>query len=352
MAARSKKEYGNESISTLKGADRVRKRPGVIFGSDGLEGCQHSVFEILSNAIDEARQGYGTRIIVTRFADGSVEVQDFGRGCPVDYNPKEQRYNWELVFCELYAGGKYDGSGDGSYEYALGLNGLGSCATQYSSEYMDVEVLRDGKRYSLHFEKGENIGGLKAEPYTGRQTGTRIRWKPDLEVFTDINIPLEYYTDVLKRQAVVNPGVEFILKFQQEKGFEEQHFCYENGICDYAAELAGTDALTPVQYWTAERTGRDREDKEDYRVRLNVALCFSNRVNVTEYYHNSSFLEHGGSPERAVKVALVNQIDAWLKNNGKYLKNESKISFQDVQDCLVLVSSSFSTQTSYENQTK
>ena len=352
MAARSKKEYGNESISTLKGADRVRKRPGVIFGSDGLEGCQHSVFEILSNAIDEARQGYGTKIIVTRFADNSVEVQDFGRGCPVDFNPKEQRYNWELVFCELYAGGKYDGSGDGSYEYALGLNGLGSCATQYSSEYMDVEVLRDGKRYSLHFEKGENIGGLKAEPYIGRQTGTRIRWKPDLEVFTDINIPLEYYTDVLKRQAVVNPGVEFILKFQQEKGFEEQHFCYENGIRDYAAELAGTDALTPVQYWTAERTGRDREDKEDYRVRLNVALCFSNRVNVTEYYHNSSFLEHGGSPEKATRLAMVGAIDKYLRENNKYLKSEAKITYPDVQDCLILVSNNFSTQTSYENQTK
>lgn len=352
MAAKAKKEYGNESISTLKGADRVRKRPGVIFGSDGLEGCEHSVFEILSNAIDEARQGYGKKIITTRYADGSVEVQDFGRGCPVDYNPKEQRYNWELVFCELYAGGKYDGTGDGNYEYALGLNGLGSCATQYSSEYMDVEVLRDGKRYNLHFEKGENIGGLKSEPYSGKQTGTRIRWKPDLEVFTDIAIPREYYTDVLKRQAVVNPGVEFLLRDQQEKGFAEETFCYQNGIRDYCEELAGENPLTPVQYWTGERTGRDREDKEDYRVKLGVALCFSNRVNITEYYHNSSFLEHGGSPERAVKVALVNQIDAWLKNNNKYLKNESKISFQDVQDCLVLVSSSFSTQTSYENQTK
>ena len=352
MSAKKTTEYGNDSISSLKGADRVRKRPGVIFGSDGLEGCQHSVFEILSNSIDEARQGHGSRIITTRFTDGSVEVQDFGRGCPVDYNAKEERYNWELVFCELYAGGKYDGSGDGNYEYALGLNGLGSCATQYSSEYMDVEVLRDGKRYTLHFEKGENIGGLHAEEYKGRQTGTRIRWKPDLEVFTDINIPREYYADVLKRQAVVNPGVEFILRDQQGKDFAETVFSYENGIRDYVEELAGEGALTPPQYWVAERTGRDREDKEDYRVKLGVALCFSNRVNITEYYHNSSYLEHGGSPERAVKVALVNQIDAWLKNNNKYLKNEGKISFQDVQDCLVLVSSSFSTQTSYENQTK
>ena len=348
----SKKAYDNESILSLKGADRVRKRPGVIFGSDGLEGCQHAVFEILSNAIDEARAGFGSKILVTRFADHSVEVQDFGRGCPVDFNPKEGRYNWELVFCELYAGGKYDAGDADSYEYALGLNGLGSCATQYASEYMDVEVLRDGKRYTLHFEKGENIGGLSSEEYKGKLSGTRIRWKPDLAVFTDIDIPESYYADVLKRQAVVNPGVRFLLRVEENGAFAEREFYYENGIQDYVQELAGTDTLTPVQLWSAERTGRDREDKPDYRVRLGVSLCFSNRVALSEYYHNSSFLEHGGSPEKAVRAAFVYQIDAWLKRSGKYLKNESKITFADVEDCLVLVSSSFSTQTSYENQTK
>ena len=351
MAAKAKsRTYDNESISSLKGADRVRKRPGVIFGSDGIEGCQHSAFEILSNAIDEARSGYGKKIVLTKYADGSIEVQDFGRGCPVDYNPKEERYNWELVFCELYAGGKYDAEGD--YEYSLGLNGLGSCATQYASEYMDVQILRDGFQYDLHFEKGENIGGLQKAPLTRKKTGTRIRWKPDLEVFTDIDIPAAYFQDVLKRQAVVNPGIQFLLRVQEGKGFAETTYYYENGIRDYVEELAGGQTLTPVQFWTAERTGRDRADKPDYRVKLGVALCFSNKLSLTEYYHNSSHLEHGGSPEKAVKAALVYQIDAWLKAAGKYLKNEGKISYQDVEDCLVLVSSSFSTQTSYENQTK
>ena len=346
------KIYDNESISSLKGADRVRKRPGVIFGSDGIEGCQHSAFEILSNSIDEARSGYGKKIILTQYAGGEIEVQDFGRGCPVDYNPKEGRFNWELVFCELYAGGKYD---EGDYEYSLGLNGLGSCATQYSSEYMNVEVIRDGFQYDLHFEKGENIGGLKKTPTTSRKTGSRIRWKPDLEVFTDINIPTEYFRDVLKRQAVVNPGIEFLLRVQEgagSKSFAETTYYYENGIRDYVEELAGEKVLTPVQHWTAERVGRDREDKPDYKVKLGVALCFSNQVALTEYYHNSSYLEHGGSPQKAVRAALVSQIDGWLKSGGKYLKNEGKISYQDVEDCLVLVSSSFSTQTSYENQTK
>lgn len=353
MVKREQDIYDNESISSLKGADRVRKRPGVIFGSDGLEGCQHSIFEILSNAIDEAREGYGQEIIVTRFLDHSVEVQDFGRGCPVDYNPKEERYNWELVFCELYAGGKY-GQGDANnYEFSLGLNGLGSCATQYASRYMDVEIFRDGFQYNLHFEKGENIGGLKKTPIKGKITGTRIRWLPDLEVFTDIDVPVDYYTNVLKRQAVVNPGVRFLLRIEEPGGgFHQTEYLYQQGIKDYAQELVGEDALTPVQFWNAERVGRDREDKSDYRVKLSVALCFSNRVRLIEYYHNSSHLEYGGSPERAVKTATVSQIDTWLKQNGKYLKNESKITFQDIEDCLLLVSSSFSTQTSYENQTK
>ena len=345
--ASKKTTYGNESITALKGADRVRKRPGVMFGSDGLEGCQHAIFEILSNSVDEARAGYGNKILITRFDDHSIEVQDFGRGVPVDYNSKEDRFNWELIFCELYAGGKYD-----TDDYTLGLNGLGACATQYASEYMDVEVKRDGFIYTLHFEHGENVGGLKKEPYAKKDTGTKIRFKPDIQVFTEIAAPIEYFDDVLRRQAIVNPGILFQFKNQEGRGFATTDYIYEKGIEDYVKEVADEKALTSVQFWSAERVGRDREDKPEYKVKLNVAMCVSNKVNLLEYYHNSSWLEHGGSPDKAVKSAFVSQIDAYLKKAGKYLKNESKITFQDVQDCLVLVSSSFSTQTSYENQTK
>ena len=347
-----KQAYGNESISSLKGADRVRRRPAVIFGSDGIEGCEHSIFEILSNAIDEAREGYGREIVVTRYRDHSVEIEDHGRGCPVDYNPKEQRYNWELAFCELYAGGKYNNSEGESYEYSLGLNGLGLCSTQYASEYMDADIRRDGFRYTLHFERGENVGGLHKEPYKGRDTGSRFRWKPDRQVFTDIDVPVEYYLDALKRQAIVNEGVTFLFRNQAAAGFEETTFLYRNGIADYAAEIAGEDALTPVQFWQAERTVRDREDKPEYRVKINVAAAFSNRNRLVEYYHNSSFLEHGGSPDKAARNAFVYQIDAYLKQANKYNKGESRITFPDVEDCLILIISSFSNVTSYENQTK
>ena len=351
--AQKKASYGNESISALKGADRVRKRPGVIFGSDGLEGCEHAVFEIMSNAIDEAREGHGSLITVTRFLDRSIQVEDQGRGCPVDWNEKEQKYNWELVFCELYAGGKYGGDGD-NYEYSLGLNGLGSCATQYASEYFDASVWRDGFKYTLHFEKGENVGGLHKEPTDrGKKTGSIFRWKPDLEVFTDIDIPVDYYTDVMKRQAVVNAGVTFRFREETSAGrFSTTDFRYDNGILDYVTELAGEEPLTQPVFWQTEKKGRDRADKPEYKVKLSVSFCFSNRVSVVEHYHNSSWLEHGGSPEKAMKSAFVSALDAYLKQQNKYQKNEAKISFNDIQDALVLVSNNFSTQTSYENQTK
>lgn len=350
--AKTTKTYGNESISSLKGADRVRKRPGVIFGSDGLEGCEHAVFEIMSNAIDEAREGHGDIITVTRYADKSIEVEDFGRGCPVDWNEKEQKFNWELVFCELYAGGKYDNDGGDNYEYSLGLNGLGSCATQYASQFFDAVIHRDGFKYTLHFEKGENVGGLQKEPTDRKKTGSIFRWKPDLDVFTDIDIPAEYYLDVIKRQAVVNAGITFRFRNQVDGRFETTEFNYENGIVDYVTELAGEGSLTSPVFWQAERRGRDREDKSEYKVKLSVSFAFSNTVNIIEHYHNSSWLEHGGSPEKAMKSAFVGGIDAYLKGQNKYQKTESKITWNDIADCLVLVSNNFSTQTSYENQTK
>lgn len=345
--------YNEESISQLKGADRVRLRPAVIFGSDGIEGCEHAVFEILSNSIDEAREGYGKEITVTRFLDGSVEVVDHGRGMPMDYNEKEKRWNWELLFCEMYAGSKYNTNNGGTYEYSLGLNGLGLCATQYASEYMDAEVHKNGFRYEIHFKAGEPVSELQKEPYNKKDTGTRIRWKPDIKVFTDIDIPLEYYQETILRQSVVNAGIKFVLRNQiGEKSFDKYEYCYENGIVDYIKEFVGDDAFSSVQFWQGERKGRDRADLPEYKVKLNVALCFSNKKQLKEYYHNSSFLEHGGAPEKAVKSAFVSQIDSYLKANSKYLKSDSKINFQNVEDCLVLVSSSFSTQTSYENQTK
>ncbi|MDO4300163.1 MAG: toprim domain-containing protein [Clostridia bacterium] len=346
----TKNEYTNESISSLKGADRVRLRPSVIFGSDGLEGCEHSVFEILSNAIDEAREGFGNKIEIILGIDNDITVCDHGRGIPVDYNSNEERYNWELLFCEMYAGGKYNNNSGDNYEFSLGLNGLGLCATQYSSEFMEVTIFRDGYRYELNFQKGENVGGLKKEETNIKKTGSAIHWKPDREVFTDINIPVDYFKDILKKQCIVNAGLTFELIDDRTK--EKFVYCYPEGIKDYIAELSGEKGFTEIQYYTGEGKGKDREDKEEYKLKFELAFCFNNEVNALEYYHNSSYLEYGGSPDKAVKSAFVYAIDNYLKNNNLYNKNEKKIVFSDVEDSLVIIINSFSTVTSYENQTK
>lgn len=357
----SKKTYDDNSLVSLKGPDQVRLRPGVIFGSDGIDGCQHSVFEILSNSIDEAREGYGSKVIITKYLDGSIEVEDFGRGIPIDFNKNEQKYNWELAFCTMYAGGKYNNNDGGNYEMSLGLNGLGLCSTQFAAEYMEVESNNGTWLYQIRFEKGFNTEkderGFRRKQSDGK-TGTRIRWKPDLEVFTDIDIQLEYFEDVLRRQAIVNDGLQFIFRYEirdEETGvvsIAEQTYCYEHGIEDYLKEQVGENGMTTPQFWTAQKVGKDREDKREYKVKLNVAFVFSNKVKFIEHYHNSSWLEHGGSPDKAIRAAFVSQIDSYLKSTNKYNKNEGKITFVDIEDCLALISSNFSTQTSYENQTK
>jgi len=348
--ADKKNAYNNESITALKGPDRVRKRPSVIFGSDGLEGCQHTVFEIVSNSIDEAREGYGKVIDVVRHKDKSITVKDYGRGMPVDFNQKERKYNWKLIYCELYAGAKYGNNEGESYMFSLGLNGLGCCATQYAAEYMDVEVFRDGYQYNLHFEEGVNKGGLekKKKKYSG--TGTTTRWKPDLKVFTEIDIPLEYFQDMLKKQAIVNKGLK--LRLLDEVSGEKFEYHYEGGVEEYLVELTNGYKLTDIHTAHLSTKGKDREDKPEYKLKMAVSFCFCNEVNLIEYYHNSSFLEHGGSPDRAVKTAFTYAVDKLLADNKKYRNGEKKISFADIQDSLVLVSNSFSTVTSYENQTK
>ncbi len=360
MAAQAKKAYDNDTITALKGADRVRKRPEVIFGSKNLDGCVHSFFEILSNSVDEAREGHGDVITVTAFRDLSIEVDDRGRGIPLGFNKKENRWNWELIFCELYAGGKYENNKKGAaYQYSLGLNGLGACATQYSSEYMTVQSFDGEQVHSVSFKKGNPVTALSSRPLDKRERrrGTVIRWRPDLEVFTDISIPHEQFIDIMHRQAVVNPGIKFVLRLEQEdKTFAEHTYVYEHGIPDYIRERVGDAARTEPVLWHTEAEGRDRADQDAYRMKADISFCVSNTVNALEYYHNSSFLEHGGSPDKAVRIAFVTELNAYIKAKDKYTKKEiadkSEITFEDIKDCLFLVINSFSTMTSFENQTK
>lgn len=350
-------EYGNDSIESLKGAERVRRKPEVYLGTSGLEGCEHAFFEILANSLDESREGYGNIISITVWNDRSIQVEDDGRGIPMGWNEKQGRYNWDLIFCELYASGKYkNNSGGSAYKYSLGTNGLGACATQCSSEYMDVFSYAGGKVSEMHFRKGEPVGQLAVVdiPRNGKKHGTVIKWRADLEVFKSIDIPKSYFVETLKKQAVVNAGIRFVLKFEDEDGqFSDDEFYYEKGIEERVRELASGKAITEPVFITKETSGRDREDLPEYKLLIEAAFCFTDAtVSATEYYHNSSWLEYGGSPEDATKAAFLYAVNKYLKDNNKYKKNDSKINFGDIDECLVLVTSSFSTATSYENQTK
>ncbi len=356
MAGRTtKKEYDDQSIKSLKGAERVRKRPAVIFGSDDLVGCQHSFIEILANSVDEAREGYGDKIIVKKFLDLSIEVEDFGRGVPLGYNEKEKRWNWELVFCELYAGGKYDNNdGNSAYEFSLGLNGLGATATQYSSEYMTVRSYNGKTLSEMNFKSGEPKGELKVTEIDpkGKKRGSIIRWRPDLKVFKEIDIPVDFLEATLRRQAFVNAGIRFVLEVERTAGkFEKTEFYYENGVADYINEITEGISLTQPMLWKIETKGRDREDLPDYKFKAEVTFCFA-QSGAAEYYHNASYLEYGGAPDKAVRYAFVAAIDKYLKAQNKYARNEQKITFADIADNLTVIINSASTQTSYENQTK
>lgn len=343
----TKKEYGNESLRLLKGADRIRLAPNVMFGSANIEGCEHSFFEILSNSLDEFKAGYGDTIEVVREKDNTLSIRDYGRGCPVDFNKKENCYNWEIVYCELWGGGKYDSD---VYNDQLGIHGLGSASTQFASEFFDVCVVRDGYEYTLHFEKGENIGGLKKKKAKDKPTGTYQRWKPDSEVFFETNIPLEYFTEILKIQSIVNKGVH--IKFKDElNDFEEEYYAPEGILGFLKEESKGAEITTPVLF-EASGSGKDKDDRESYDVSFQIAFCFNNAHNGNWYFHNSSPLEYGGSPAEAMKIAFTNVIDKQITIRNGYQKAERKIKFDDIKDSLLYISNSFSSYTSYANQTK
>ena len=344
MAKAPTTTYGNDSISMLKGAERVRKRPSVIFGSDGLEGCEHAVFEILSNAIDEAREGFGSIITVTRYEDKSIEVEDFGRGCPVDWNEKEQRYNWELIFCEMYAGGKYKNNEGENYEYSLGLNGLGACATQYASEYMDVTIWRDGKKYTLHFRHGEVVGGLESAPADRKKTGTTIRFHADPEIFETTVYEYDVLEKRLREQAFLNAGLKITLRDERDDEPVEEVMHYEGGIRQFVEHLNRTKTPLHEQviYMEGSRDTSMAEVAMQYTDSYSeLMLSFANNINTTE----------GGTHETGFKAALTRVLNDYGKKY-KLLKDDESFKGEDAREGLTAIISVKLQEAQFEGQTK
>lgn len=343
--------YGNMSISSLKDEQQVRQRPAVIFGTNDAQGCGHAVFEIIANSIDEAREGYGNRIEVTITPDNEITVSDNGRGVPMDWNENEQKFNWELVFCTLYASGKYNTD---NYSVSLGLNGLGATATQYASEYMEVTSLREGKKYVMKFEKGKPIGKMQVTSDTSGKTGTTIKFKPDKEVFTSIDLPPEFYLDKIRRQAMLHSGISFMVKYKDLHAIE---LCYVNGMKDFIDQTCEHQMLNKgaVMYEQDVHGSDDEAAGEFYDLNMKLAFTFSRSTYYIEMYHNGAYLKD--DYENITDYAIRRGAEAALTEMAKernLLTKSDKIAFKDIEEIFTAVGSTNcpGSMTLFKNQTK
>lgn len=343
--------YGNESIKKRTDREAVRDNPATYAGSTDIHGAFTTVREIVSNAIDEFKSGNGDIIDVIVDNEDVISVYDRGRGVPMDWNKGEEDYNYNLIFCQLNAGGKYSKEDDETgYDYAIGLNGIGSALTILSSSKATVTSVRDGNIYKMSFVEGEPDGDLSITKIgKDSETGTLIEWTPSIDVFDENKFEKQWFVDYLKEQAIVNKGLTITFKYKND---EEESFVYKNGIQDYMEELNEHGFTKPQYFESDDFRGSDREDKADYKSKYEFIYAFNNENYKIESYHNSSFLRLGGSPHDAIKSSFVYEIDRHIRILGLYNKKESRIKFDDISDSLLIITNTYSTQTSYQGQTK
>ncbi|MER2007171.1 MAG: toprim domain-containing protein [Psychrobacillus sp.] len=344
--------YNEDSMKSLGILGGVRAKPASI----GLEGNNHTFLEILANSIDEARAGYGRIIRVYKNVDASVTIRDYGRGVPMGMN-SEGEYVYDKVFNELWAGGKYDNNeeGGGSYEDSLGTNGVGATGTNYTSDFLTVYSFKPEGTYFVRYEKGIEVEGsynFTKQKNDDDTIGTEITWRPSSECFRGKGeIDDEYIETTLADQSIVNGGLKFI--FENEKTGEVKEFYYENGIADYINSITSEEhRLTNVIHFNTERKGRDNEEDKDYKIKANIYFSFNRETSFNRYYHNTSWLANGGTPEDFIKNSFTFIVDKFLKEQNLYNKNEKKVSFDDIADSLVIVTSTFSTISLFTDQTK
>lgn len=342
--------YGNNSIRSWSDLQAIRNRPANTLGSDDITGAKHVLLELTGNSLDEAKGGFGDTVVITKYKDLSLSVEDKGRGVPMQFNDVENEWNYYLVFGRLHSGGKYEKEDGDAYADAVGLSGLGAAAAQLSSEYFYVRSRRDGYCYEIETKDGEFVNELKETKEDYDSTGTFIKWRSSLDVFTDIDIPIEDIKEYAEEQSIVNKGIKMIVV--DEANNEVFEYFYENGIIEYMNNYVEKDAFTDIQYWESKARGKDHENRKEYSSKYQIAFCFSNQKPMLKAYHNSSYLKHGGVTHDAVKTAFTYTIDKLIKTQGKYNKNEKKITFADIEDSIAVIVNTYSTHTSYENQTK
>ncbi|MGJ3242982.1 MAG: DNA topoisomerase (ATP-hydrolyzing) subunit B [Opitutales bacterium] len=345
-----KETYDASKIQKLEGLEGVRKRPDMYIGDTNERGLHHCVFEIVDNSIDEALAGYCDTITVTVHLDGSLSVEDNGRGIPVDIHPKYQIPALELVMTNLHAGGKF---GKGAYQVSGGLHGVGAKCVNAVAEWFEVEVSRDGKVHRMEFARGVTTEKMKTLGST-KKTGTKISFLPDPEIFLTTR---EFKYDILAKRlrelAFLNPGIRIYLKDERSSGREES-FHFKEGIAEYVAFLNKSKAAinSEVIAFTGEADANSTE-KEGAKIVVDVALQYNDSYGDNIYaYANSIHNIEGGTHLSGFRTALTRVINNYAKANNLVKDKDPSISGDDVREGLTAVISVKVPEPRFEGQTK
>ena len=333
-------EYGGSEIQVLEGLEAVRKRPGMYIGSTSESGLHHLVYEIVDNSIDEALAGYCTNITVTINPGNTITVIDNGRGIPVDIQPQTGKPALEVVFTILHAGGKFGGGG---YKVSGGLHGVGASVVNALSEWLEVQVHKNGKIYEMKFSRGKITQEMKVVGQTDR-TGTTVTFKPDPEMFETLEYKYETLHTRMREEAFLNAGLRIQTVDLRPGQEQEDDMCYEGGIREFVSWInRDKDALHgDVIYMSGSREDSMAEVAMQYNDGYNeMMVSFANNVHTPE----------GGMHEEGFKRALTNVLNAYGRKI-KLLKDDEKVSGEDCREGLTVVISVKLTEAQFEGQTK
>jgi DNA gyrase subunit B len=339
--AQAAREYSAEKIQVLQGLQAVRKRPGMYIGSTGPRGLHHLVYEVVDNAVDEALAGYCDEISVTIETDNAIRVEDNGRGFPVDIHPTEKKPGVEVAMTTLHAGGKFD---HGSYKVSGGLHGVGVSVVNALSEWLEVEVMRDGRRYHQRYERGDKASELQVIG-TAEATGTIVRFRPDPEIFEELDFDYETLASRLRELAFLNKGVQ--IEFQDMRGETPRMDVYrfDGGLVEFVKHLNKTRKPLHPKPMYVETT------KEDVEVQCAIQYNDSYTETLFTYVNNINTHE-GGTHLSGFKAALTRTINAYANERGLFKKSDFTLSGDDVREGLTAVLSVKVMEPQFEGQTK
>jgi DNA gyrase subunit B len=340
-APASNTEYNEGMIRVLEGLEAVRVRPGMYIGDTTGRGLHHLVYEIVDNSIDEAMAGFAHTVVVKINKDGSITVSDDGRGIPVGIHPEKKVPTIELVFGVLHAGGKFEHNANSAYRTTGGLHGVGASVVNALSEWLEAEVSRDGKLYHIEFGRGKKTSDLKIVGKVAK-TGTKVTFKPDTQIFPDIDFKYEVLQKRLREIAYLNEGLHIIV--EDDRTGKRDEFKFDQGLVEYVKYMNDAkNTLTPVIYFKKEDT--------ETRLMLEVAMQYNDGYNETiESFANNINTHEGGTHLSGFKTALTGTINRYAESSG--MMKDTRPSGDDVREGLIAVVSVKVAEPQFEGQTK